>query len=498
MVQETCEERGCQRQRPSSESSDGNVILYDNLNVISPYQTAALAALMQRTGYSMSQCNGQRCYGGPPGWTGPAPGKGCEVFVGKLPRDCFEDEIVPIFEKAGKIYEVRMMLEFAGTNRGYCFVTYTNRNDAKRAVRDLDRHEIRKNKFLGVNFSVDNCRLYVGSIPHEKTQPEILAEMRRTTDGVVDVITYPSSVDKSKNRGFAFIEYESHRAAALARKKDVPGRLEMWGKMVIIDWAVPESLVDDDVMSKVRNLYVRNLMPTTTEDTLKLVFQYAAGEVGCIERVKIIKDFAFIHFNERKHALKAMNMLNGQNVEGAILEVTLAKPAATTRTPACCSQHGRVLEKTHDRCCPSSKSSSKSSKKTPHTHSVVKQAPTSTSCGCDVNDGGKQAGRAINGGGKQAGRDVNGGGKPAGSQLLEITSDMVLELTAEPVELPERTASQLLEDVCRRNSWGKPTFQLLSAKNPVTNTKLYVYKVSLNFMSCLFHLGFFIICMITN
>lgn len=34
---------------------------------------------------------------------------------------------------------------------------------------------------------------------------------------------YPSSTDKSKNRGFAFVEYKSHKAAAMARRKLIPG-----------------------------------------------------------------------------------------------------------------------------------------------------------------------------------------------------------------------------------------------------------------------------------
>lgn len=34
---------------------------------------------------------------------------------------------------------------------------------------------------------------------------------------------YPSAMDKSKNRGFAFVEYESHKAAAMARRKLIPG-----------------------------------------------------------------------------------------------------------------------------------------------------------------------------------------------------------------------------------------------------------------------------------
>lgn len=61
------------------------------------------------------------------GWEGLAPPRGCEVFVGKIPRDMYEDELVPLFERAGRIYEFRLMMEFSGENRGYAFIMYTNR-----------------------------------------------------------------------------------------------------------------------------------------------------------------------------------------------------------------------------------------------------------------------------------------------------------------------------------------------------------------------------------
>lgn len=219
---------------------------------------ASLLALMEKTGYSMIQENGQRKYGGPPpGWpeNQPAP-RGCEIFVGKIPRDCYEDELVPLFEKIGKIYELRLMMDFSGTNRGYCFVMYQNRNDAKRAVRELNNYEIRKGRFIGVCLSVDNCRLFVGGIPKNKTKEEIFEEMEKVTEGVKDVIVYPSATDKSKNRGFAFVEYESHRAAAMARRKLIPGRIQLWGHQIAVDWAEPEQDVDEDIMSKVRDIAI--------------------------------------------------------------------------------------------------------------------------------------------------------------------------------------------------------------------------------------------------
>ncbi|KAK1889834.1 putative RNA-binding protein 46 [Dissostichus eleginoides] len=118
----------------------------------------------------------------------------------------YEDELVPLFERAGRLYEFRLMMEFSGENRGYAFVMYTSREAAQRAITTLDNFEIRPGKFIGVCVSLDNCRLFVGSIPKDKMKDDILEEMNKMTEGVVDVIVYPSSTDKSKNRGFAFVE----------------------------------------------------------------------------------------------------------------------------------------------------------------------------------------------------------------------------------------------------------------------------------------------------
>ncbi|XP_069647377.1 RNA-binding protein 47 isoform X4 [Haliaeetus albicilla] len=286
---------------------------------------AALLALMERTGYSMIQENGQRKYGGPPpGWEGLHPPRGCEVFVGKIPRDVYEDELVPVFESVGRIYEMRLMMDFDGKNRGYAFVMYTQKHEAKRAVRELNNYEIRPGRLLGVCCSVDNCRLFIGGIPKMKKREEILEEIAKVTEGVLDVIVYASAADKMKNRGFAFVEYESHRAAAMARRKLMPGRIQLWGHQIAVDWAEPEIDVDEDVMETVKILYVRNLMIETTEDTIKKVF--GQFNPGCVERVKKIRDYAFVHFTTREDAIHAMNNLNGVELEGSCLEVTLAKP----------------------------------------------------------------------------------------------------------------------------------------------------------------------------
>ncbi len=84
------------------------------------------------------------------------------------------------------------------------------------------------------------------------TKDDILMEMQKVTEGVMDVIVYPSASDKTKNRGFAFVEYESHRSAAMARRKLMNGRVDLWGHNIAVDWAEPELEVDEEIMAQVR------------------------------------------------------------------------------------------------------------------------------------------------------------------------------------------------------------------------------------------------------
>ena len=145
------------------------------------------------------------------------------------------------------------MMNFSGENRGYFFVCYTCPEDAKRAIKELNNYEIRPGKPLGVIHSVDNRKLWISGIPKNRSPSEIKTEMEKLTDGVKDIILYPSLIDKSKTRGYAFVEYESHRAAALARRELVRGKIILCGQEVEkIDWAEPENEVDEEIMAKVQ------------------------------------------------------------------------------------------------------------------------------------------------------------------------------------------------------------------------------------------------------
>ncbi|XP_041968216.1 heterogeneous nuclear ribonucleoprotein R-like isoform X3 [Aricia agestis] len=280
--------------------------------------------ILARTGYTLDVTTGQRKYGGPPpGWEGGTPGAGCEVFCGKIPKDMYEDELIPLFERCGTIWDLRLMMDpMTATNRGYAFVTFTTREATQRAVQELDNHEIKPGKTLRIKISVPNLRLFVGNIPKSKGKEEILEEFGKLTAGLVEVIIYSSPDDKKKNRGFCFLEYESHKAASLAKRRLGTGRIKVWGCDIIVDWADPQEEPDEQTMSKVKVLYVRNLTQDISEEALKAEFE----QFGHVERVKKIKDYAFVHFDDRDCAVKAMHELDGKELGGSRLEVSLAKP----------------------------------------------------------------------------------------------------------------------------------------------------------------------------
>ena len=61
-------------------------------------------------------------------------------------------------------------------------------------------------------------------------------------------------------------------------------------------------------LTQVKVLYIRNLMLTTTEAQIEEVFSKFAP----VERVKKIRDYAFVHFHSKEDAHCAMEAMNGR------------------------------------------------------------------------------------------------------------------------------------------------------------------------------------------
>ncbi|XP_026324859.1 probable RNA-binding protein 46 [Hyposmocoma kahamanoa] len=201
--------------------------------------TRLLSLTENNTSYSLTQINGQRIYRkAPHAWTGPEPSRNCEVFVGRIPHDCFEDTLVPLFRQAGELFEFRLMINFSGWNRGYAFAMYTTEAEASNAIRMFNNYMIRPSWQLGVCPSINNCRIFISRIPPTTPSAEIVRLLYALTDEVQEV-----RIRRSIASCAAIVEYKSHRGAAMARKALVAAAAAAWGcgARPAVDWSLPQS-----------------------------------------------------------------------------------------------------------------------------------------------------------------------------------------------------------------------------------------------------------------
>ena len=64
-----------------------------------------------------------------------------QVFIGKIPKDVFEDEIIPLVEECGKVWDLRLMMDpMTGFSRGYAFCTFIDKASAKACVEKVSAH----------------------------------------------------------------------------------------------------------------------------------------------------------------------------------------------------------------------------------------------------------------------------------------------------------------------------------------------------------------------
>ncbi|KAF3837785.1 hypothetical protein F7725_009553 [Dissostichus mawsoni] len=72
--------------------------------------------------------------------TCPPPGSQCEVFISQIPRDTYEDVLIPLFGSVGPLWEFRLMMNFSGQNRGFAYAKYSSPAVVSDAVHLLNGH----------------------------------------------------------------------------------------------------------------------------------------------------------------------------------------------------------------------------------------------------------------------------------------------------------------------------------------------------------------------
>ena len=292
-------------------------------------RNSKIEAILLRTGYPLNVTSQQRVYGPPPGREDEKLPAGVQVHVGKLSYAVLEDALIEVFEQAGEIYELRLMMDpKTEKNKGFAFITFCSKESAENAVKMFNNYSI-NGKSVTVCIASPNNTLFVGSIPKSKTREDIHEAFSQEVSGIVDVIAQPAvkklgSTDK--NRGFCFLNFEDYKSAAAARQLLRSGKMPIkaWSdyKGYTCDWADPVEDVSQEVMATVKTLFIKNLSDRITEEMLNQKF----SAYGAVEKVALHKFYAFVFFAEREAALKAIEGEHEKQFEDTTLSVELAKP----------------------------------------------------------------------------------------------------------------------------------------------------------------------------
>ncbi|XP_071314758.1 dead end protein 1 [Trachinotus anak] len=202
--------------------------------VLNLERVQALETWLKTTNIKLTQVNGQRKYGGPPEvWDSPTPGARCEVFISQIPRDAYEDLLIPLFSSVGPLWEFRLMMNFSGQNRGFAYAKYSSSSVAADAIRLLHGHMLEPGFRLSVRHSTEKRHLCVGDLPAATRPEDLLQVLRALTEGVERVSLKAGAGIEGAS---AIVTFSSHHSASMAKKMLVEAFKKQFALSVSIKW----------------------------------------------------------------------------------------------------------------------------------------------------------------------------------------------------------------------------------------------------------------------
>ncbi|KAK0585884.1 hypothetical protein LWI29_035688 [Acer saccharum] len=257
------------------------------------------------------------------------PPHGSEVYLGGIPHDASEDDLRGFCESIGEVMEVRIMKgKDSGEAKGYAFVTFRTKDLASKAIEQLNNSEL-KGKKVRCSTSQAKHRLFIGNVPRNWDEDDMKKAVMQIGPGVISVELLKDPQNSIRNRGFAFIEYHNHACAEYSRQKMSTPQFKLDDNAPTVSWADPKN-AESSASSQVKALYVKNLPKDITQDCLKGLFEHH-GKITkvALPPAKVGQErsrFGFVHFAERSSAMKALKNTEKYEIDGQVLECSLAKP----------------------------------------------------------------------------------------------------------------------------------------------------------------------------
>lgn len=237
------------------------------------------------------------------------------LYVGDLHPDVDEATLNTVFREAGNVASIRLCRDnITRRSLGYAYVNFFNPEDAERAMESLNYTRLvdKPIRIMWCQRDPSLRRSGVGNVYISNLDEQIDNKALYDTFSLFgNIISCKVAMDETgKSRGYGFVHFETEASAKAAVEK-VNGK-EMLGKIVTVSpWRSRQQ--------RVRNLFVRDFPASFSDEKLSELF----SPYGELRKCSILrkedgssKGFAYVSYFDSESARKAMEGLNGVELDG--------------------------------------------------------------------------------------------------------------------------------------------------------------------------------------
>lgn len=176
------------------------------------------------------------------------PERPSEIFIKNIPKELFEIDILPHFERFGPVYQFRLLIDYDNCNRGFAYLIYFYEKSSIECLDLMGYFVIKPGVMIDVERSQERSHLLALNIPSTLSKDEIERGLRQLYTDLSSVFIrreekdHQGGIAASKSVGTAVLAFPDHTSALKAKRWSGAGSVNLWNRNIKILWARNEQV----------------------------------------------------------------------------------------------------------------------------------------------------------------------------------------------------------------------------------------------------------------